>query len=348
MRRVPTLLAMLAFLPGASAAPDLRIDQLQLIGSHNSYRPYPSPHGRARIEAAAPREWPELAYGHPPLETQLALGLRQIEIDVAPDPVGGAYAAPYAAADPDTRAAMAAPGAKVLHIAGLDTEVHCLTFRACLAILRHWSDRNPQHTPVAVLVNSGDAGGQHFDAAALDALDAEIIAAMGPDRLITPDLVRGKAPTLRDAVTRAHRWPTLHQAAGRFMFVLDGSEAHESVYRTGHASLAGRMMFGFYDEAAPEAAVFNIGNPIAQAARIRKLVDAGFIVRTRADEGGVEARANDRRRLDMAVGSGAQWISTDFYEGVPDPAGLAYRVTLPGGGLSRCNPRTARCAAKGK
>ena len=93
---------LMAMAPGG-AAPDadksldsLRLDQLRMLGSHNSYRPYPLPQVEARIRALAPKEWEGLAYGHPPLESQLALGLRQLEIDVAPDPHGGAYAAPYA------------------------------------------------------------------------------------------------------------------------------------------------------------------------------------------------------------------------------------------------------------
>ncbi len=340
MRRAVALLALLA--TSATPAPTLRLDQVQVLGSHNSYRPYPSPAARARIAAAVPDEWAALAYGHPPLETQLALGVRQIEIDVAPDPRGGAYAAPYADADRDTRAAMAAPGAKVLHIPGLDTETHCLTFRACLATLRRWSDSHAGHVPVIVLVNTGDAGGARFDAAALDALDTDIRAVIGDDRLIAPDRVRGSAPTLRAAV-RAHRWPTLADAAGHFLFVLDGSSAHEDAYRAGHPSLAGRAMFGFYDETAPEAAVFNIQDPVADGKRIRRLVRAGFLVRTRADAGMAEVRLGDRGRLDAAIASGAQWISTDAYDGIPDPVGYRYRAALPGGAFARCDPVTARC-----
>ena len=102
-------------------------------------------------------------------------------------------------------------------------------------------------------------------------------------------------------------------------------------------------MFGFYPEDADEAAVFNIQDPIAEGKRIHGLVRAGFIVRTRADVGLKEARAADRRRLDAAIASGAQWISSDLYEGATNPERLAYRATLPGGVLARCDPVTARC-----
>ncbi|WP_082740996.1 MULTISPECIES: Ca2+-dependent phosphoinositide-specific phospholipase C [Sphingomonas] len=358
------LLALLFAMPlmlGARSAPhaatveglpaSLRIDQMRVLGSHNSYKPYPDAAAEARIRALAPAEWEALAYGHPSLETQLTLGLRQIEIDVAPDPVGGLYAEPYLMTTPESRAAMTAPGAKVLHIAGLDVASHCLTFRACLDTLRRWSDAHPDHLPITVLVNAAafePAPGRwphaaRFDAAGLDALDADLAAVIGRDHIITPDAVRGLDATLAAAI-RAHRWPRLADARGRFLFVLDGSDAYEDLYRTGHPSLRGRLMFGYYPEDAPEASVFNIQDARREGAHIRQLVSAGFLVRTRADADTREARAKDRSRLDAAIASGAQFVSTDYYDGAPDPANFGYRAALPGG-WHDCDPVTApRCA----
>ncbi len=331
----------------------LRLDQVQLLGSHNSYKRYPSADEEARIRSLAPQYWDELDYGHPPLEAQFAIGIRQIEIDVAPDPQGGLYATPYQMAAEATRKAMMAPGAKVLHVPQLDIESHCLAFRDCLAILRRWSDRHPGHLPVTVLVNAGDfppiAGSwlhdAKFEAADLDALDSDIRAVMGTDRLIVPDDVRGARATLAEAV-RAHAWPTLAVAKGRFLFVLDGNDRHFALYRAGHPSLRGRAMFGYYDEPSPEAAVFNIQDPRGQEARIGRLVRAGYLVRTRADADTKEARANDPTRLTAAIASGAQFVSSDYYDGVPDPHGYAYRASLPGDVLNRCDPVAARCPVR--
>lgn len=336
-------------LPGA-----LRLDQVQQLGSHNSYKRYPSAEEEARIRALAPEHWEELDYGHPPLEAQFAIGIRQIEIDVAPDPQGGLYASPYQMAAPDTRKAMMAPGAKVLHFPQIDIESHCLTFRECLGVLRRWSDGHPGHLPVTVLVNASDfppipgfwLHDARFEAADIDALDADIRAVMGEDHLIVPDMVRGAYATLAGAV-RAHGWPTLAAAKGRFLFVFDANERHYALYRAGHPSLRGRAMFGYYDEQAYEAAIFNIQEPRGQEANIRRLVAAGFLVRTRADSDTKEARANDHSRLDAAVASGAQFVSSDYYDGVPNPHGFAYRARLPGGALHRCDPVSAHCVRAG-
>jgi hypothetical protein len=361
---VPAALLAAAFAPAPAGAQDgrghtarvegmpagLRIDQVQWRGSHNSYKRYPSASEDARILALAPQYRDGLSYGHPPIEAQLALGIRQLEIDVAPDPDGGLYATPYQLAAPATRDTMMAPGAKVLHFPQIDTESHCLTFRDCLSILRRWSDTHPDHLPVTILVNASDfppikgfwLHDAAFDAASLDALDADIVAVIGRERLITPDDVRGGYPTLADACHHG-AWPTLAKARGRFLFVLDGNDHHEALYRAGHGSLRGRAMFGYYPEDAPEAAVFNIQEPRGQESLIARLLRAGYLVRTRADADTKEARANDSSRLNAAVVSGAQFVSTDYYEGVPNPQGFAYRASLPGGRDARCDPATAAC-----
>ena len=68
-------------------------------------------------------------------------------------------------------------------------------------------------------------------------------------------------------------------------------------------------------------------DPIGQEAEIRELVHDGFLVRTRADAGTVEARENTTRRRDLAIATGAQLISTDYPE--PDPRLSDYSVQLP-------------------
>jgi hypothetical protein len=89
------------------------------------------------------------------------------------------------------------------------------------------------------------------------------------------------------------------------------------------------MMFGLYDAAEPEAAVFNIQDPKAEETRIKELVAQGFLVRTRSDADTREARQHDLGRLQAALRSGAQIISTDYYPGAPDPLQLRFVVTPP-------------------
>ena len=124
-------------------------------------------------------------------------------------------------------------------------------------------------------------------------------------------------------------WPTVAATGDRFLLVLDASEGVEQAYRKQHPSLSGRVMFGLYDETQPEAAVLNLQEPVSEQEHIRKAVAQGFLVRTRSDSATLEARAHDYRRLQAALRSGAQIISTDYYRGAPDPLGLHFVVSLP-------------------
>ncbi|WP_419834326.1 Ca2+-dependent phosphoinositide-specific phospholipase C [Endozoicomonas atrinae] len=54
--------------------------------------------------------------------------------------------------------ALAVPGLKVLHIQDLDYESTCYTFISCLTEIKTWSDNNPDHLPITVLVEAKDEG----------------------------------------------------------------------------------------------------------------------------------------------------------------------------------------------
>jgi len=337
---------------------DLRLNDVQVLGSHNSYK--------AAIDASLMRilrdRRPELAraleYAHPPLDEQLNAGLRNLELDVFHDPNGGRYADPYGlrlvaeqglppGPPYDPKDLMERPGLKVLHVQDLDFRSNCLTFRRCLRTVKQWSDAHPSHLPIVITLNAKDdtldlpeaTPPLPFDAAALDSVDAEIRSVFSANGVIRPDDVRGPYDTLEAAV-RAGAWPMLDEARGTVLFVLDQSGPTLEAYRRDHPSLRGRVMFADAAAGTPEAAVHVVNEPIEQGDRIRKLVDAGYLVRTRADAGTVEAREDDPRRKEAAFASGAHVVTTDYFR--PDPAmGTDYQVSLPGGAPGRCNPVTA-------
>jgi hypothetical protein len=175
-----------------------------------------------------------------------------------------------------------------------------------------------------------------FDTAAFDALDAEVRSVLPPSALITPDDVQGRYPTLREAVL-AGNWPTLGRARGKVLFALDEAPDKVAIYRGARKSLEGRVFFINTDENSPAAAYLTLNDPLKEADRIRKAVQAGFVVRTRADADTAEARVNDTRKREAALSSGAQYISTDYLW--PDPRFPGgYQVRLPGGAATICNP----------
>jgi hypothetical protein len=325
----------------------LKINAIQAVGTHNSYKQAIAPRQMALIRSSDAKQADGLDYGHPPLAQQLDAGARQLEIDVLSDPGGGRYADPLimkmARDTPYDLEPLKGPGLKVMHVQDIDYRSSCPLFTGCLAQIRAWSQAHPDHVPLLILLNLKEGGltlpgavtAPVFDAKAMDAVDAEVRSVFKPDELISPDQVQGRRPTLREAVA-AGAWPTLKAARGKVMFALDAPPQQVDIYRGARKSLEGRAMFVNIDETSPAAAYITLNEPKEQAARIRAAVEAGFIVRTRADADTVEARINDHSRQDVAFASGAQYVSTDYMQA--DARFGPYETRLPGGGAARLNP----------
>jgi hypothetical protein len=339
-----------ALLIGASPAAELHMNDLTAVGTHNSYKLAVPPEEMAAMVAARGQAALGVDYAHRPLTEQLDAGARQLEIDVVADPRGGLYAKPLTALGRGTvlpssvADALTRPGFKVMHMPDVDFRSSCPTFVTCLTQVKAWSKAHPNHVPILILLNAKDGqaslpGGVTplpFDEKAFDALDAEIRSVFEDGQLITPDQVRGRRTTLREAIL-ADGWPSLSASRGKVFFALDEGPDKVALYRGARASLEGRAMFVNTDEASPAAAYLTLNDPIAQRDRIAAAVKAGFIVRTRADADTWAARTNDATQRSAALTSGAQYVSTDYIW--PDarlPGG--YMVRLAGGDVAVCNP----------
>lgn len=296
----------------------LRMNQIQVVGTHNSYHVRPSDAALSlytKIVGGA-EAWD---YSHAPLDVQLDRGVRSFELDIHNQEGGyGVFHAPY-----------------------VDYGSTCERFVQCLETVKAWSDAHPKHVPISFLLEIKDEGYvldprniKPPDAAALDRLDAEVRSVFPEDRLVTPDLVRGDAPSLEAAV-RERGWPELGAVRGRVMFVLHERGETRRLYTEGRPSLEGRAMFVRSDEGRPDAAVLIVDRP--DIAKIQRLVSKGYFVRTRADAG-LRVRGTDRR--EAALASGAHIVSTDFPPGEPHLES-GYTVALEHGAPARSNPVNA-------
>jgi len=332
----------------------IRLNEFQVIGSHNSYKGAIEPALFQLLMAQDSVRSLSLDYQHVPLSQQLDLGLRKLELDVVHDPVGGRYAKPLGLAlvkqkglvplpfDPQGK--MKEPGFKILHVQDIDFRSNCLLLKDCLREIKEWSAAHPTHLPIVISFNAksdtidraGFTRPLPFTPAAFDSLDAEIKSVFADDRLITPDKVRGRFATLEAAV-KARNWPTIADSRGKFLLVLDEVGGKQASYLQGHPSLRGRVMFVNASPGSPEAAFLIMNDPIQFQDSIKSLVGKGYLVRTRADDGTKEARTGNYRRYEAALTSGAQFISTDYY--LPDPRfGTNFMIQLPGKKTARCNP----------
>ncbi|WP_454881000.1 Ca2+-dependent phosphoinositide-specific phospholipase C [Sphingobacterium detergens] len=172
----------------------LKINQIQVLGTHNSYaRPvdprlaaYADPIFAKMMEKMTtlipadklasfkefhpnPMTMSEgLKYDHPSFDVQLDSGIRSLEMDVYYDPTGHRFNKPagyevlnsMGVSDlaPYQKEDLEKPGFKMLHIADFDFRSHYATFRGGLKALRNWSDRHPGHLPIFIMVEAKDKG----------------------------------------------------------------------------------------------------------------------------------------------------------------------------------------------
>ena len=279
----------------------LRLQDVQVLGTHNSYHERPD-------RPVLPLE--PANYAHPPLNVQLAEEhVRSLEIDVFNE-----------------------PKIPVMHSIMVDEQSNCPTLAACLRTVDAWSKANPGHLPVTLFIETKaiptttnrktkrlirqyatDHSLANWDGAGLARIEATVKRAFGR-MLLTPDEVRGKRATLREAIVR-DGWPTLRRTRGRVLVVLNAGRRLNGIYSKGAPSLQHKAMFVVSEPEDPSAAV--ISQDMPDQREFVSLVKDHFLVRTRSDAEGVEARADNLQRATTALDSGATIVATDYP--VPDP-----------------------------
>ena len=286
----------------------ISINQIQFVGSHNSYKQAMPDSFVKQLMKVNPKLLESLDYEHIRLGDQLDLGIRKLELDIF-----------YRAEDKRFL---------VGHVQQIDMSSNCESLRICLSQIISWSDDNPSHSPIWISFNAKDnyilglPTPEVFTPEAFLLMDS-IFEEMFGDKLIRP----------RDIVDL--QWPFLSEARGKFILILDESGMKRDIYSEGWKQ---RPMFTNAPEGHPAAAIMIINDPIEQFEEIRRLVKAGYMVRTRADADTREARANDISRKVAAFESGAQAVSTDYYLPATN-FGNEYQVSLPK--PIKCNPITA-------
>ncbi|MBP7096880.1 MAG: hypothetical protein KBC36_12445 [Spirochaetia bacterium] len=285
----------------------LPFTRLRLLATHNSYRAAGTWLGLFLVGLVEP-EWPaKLAYAHRPLRDQLDSGIRSFELDLRPKGLGFVLS----------------------HVPLVDQRSAAPDFALALEELALWSDRNPGHLPIVVIVEAKDdyafldPGLGPWDLAAFGRLDAALREGLGP-RLYGPDQFRGDRADLPTA-RALDGWPTVGELRGRIVFVLHEGERFRKVYTSDRAALEGASLFTCAPSDAPDSAGFAILNDPTDLASIKDALREGLVVRTRADAD-LESSPG---RLEAALASFAQIVSTDFPPYAPAPDG--YYASLPGG-----------------
>ncbi len=259
----------------------LRINQIQCRGTHNSY------HMQGPLGGL-----PFMQYTQKPLDVQLDMGIRQFELDIHFNN---------------------GKGLTVYHVPIFDAHTTCYYFTECLTTMKEWSDRNPGHGVLFIFIEPKD----DYD---LDKLighqlevEEEILSVWPRERIFTPDdLIDNDAyDSILDAIMDKG-WPFMGEVRNQVMFFVFDSGPFRDEYVADNPTLDGRLMFVRGGLSDPFSGFVKMDDPVEEFDAIQDAVEAGYLVRTRADENCIEAYSNDVTRQEDALSSGAQMISTDF------------------------------------
>jgi len=269
------------------------LNRLRYIATHNSYHRQPDPVRLFFMGLVEPAEPAKLSYTHPSLLEQLAAGIRSFEWDIR-----------------------VAQGRFILsHVPLVDNLGPHPDMALTLTQMALWSRQNPGHAPLIIILELKEDWMvlnpllETFTAENLAALETLASETLG-DLLFTPDDFRGDRKTMAEARSR-RGWPEASALQGRFLLVIHTDERLDPLYSRGDAALSGRAFFTSSPSGAlRDDAVFIIHNDPERAV-IAPLVEAGYMVRTRAD---ADLRWSPSQR-EASLDSGAQILSTDFPPG---------------------------------
>jgi hypothetical protein len=303
------------------ALADLRLNQIQVIGTHNSYHQRPA----AAMLAASIRVNPsakEWDYSRLPLDRQLDVGIRSFELDM--HLLGNEWL--------------------VMHVPVFDPNSSVRTFADALKVVKGWSDAHPRHLPISFLMECKEEGYALSKSvrppakADLEMLDTIILKTFGSERVLRPDDVRAQEKA-SFAFPENRVWPTLRQCAGKVLFILHETGRNRDYYVQDHPALEGRAMFVNGDPDQPHGAAIVMDNPTSPA--IAERANEGLFIRTRAD--GRENPSRERRQA--ALESGAHILSTDYPAGEYPPSEA---FTFPENAPGRVNPVTGPASLVGQ
>ncbi len=289
-----------AFDLSAALEDGIRLNEVSFLATHNSYQPRASLPYRILLRSLSlipglSVDGGLAAFEMDGLTEQLEHGIRSLELDVEAVEKDGALSFTVTHFFPDNRSS-------------------CQDFGTALEELVLWSDRNPRHLPLIILIEPKTAGiplpnTRTFDTACARVLDEAIRSVVG-DRLLTPGDAMGSYESLA-AMRADDGWPLLEDCLGRILFVLHPCPVTDGYIETDR-SIRTQAMFPClrYDRIREDFASFLLDNDPSSAAEhsAETVGELRLMVRTRADDypefSGSRYEAADR--------CGAQIVTTDY------------------------------------
>jgi len=276
---------------------DYKLNEVQYLATHNSYKGYGSALGRFFVGLGdSIDEAKAMRYSYHSLTGQLQNGIRSFELDLR-----------YRGND-----------FELTHVPLVDARTNALKFDLALEEIRLYSDNNPEHLPIIVLMEIKDDWMildpflNEYNEGVFLKLDSLISDTFG-DALFGPsDMIEENKPLKQTIQTSG--WPYLDSLLGKVIFVMHPGKFVPMYYEMDTTLLTQSMFLGVdYNDLDKDYASFVVHNdPNIEA--IQEMVDDGFIVRTRMDANLIQNEENQKN----AVLSGAQMLTSDFTIGRSD------------------------------
>ena len=279
----------------------VKFNEIAFLGTHNSYQLLTTKPKQALMKAVeivtfGKVDYTKAVFEMDTLTTQLEHGVRNLEIDV--ETVDNGENISFI----------------VTHDPILDNVSSCYDFAKALEEIKLWSDNNPHHLPVTIIIepkggvpNINDM--QDFSLEYANELDKVIKDVLG-DTLLTP------AQMMRDyanfkAMREADDWLTLEETLGKVMVLLHDCDTTDS-YIEQDTTIKSQAMFPMlrFEDIHKEYTSFILENDPDNAVKNNSetIDECKIIVRTRADS---YPRFSDQR-YDAANKCGSQIITTDY------------------------------------
>lgn len=285
----------------ANAVSDgVRINDIAVIGTHNSYQRKGTLPKRGLMRLLQLISFGAVenkaVFEMDTFTQQLEQGVRNLELDIETVDDNGEISF------------------IVTHKPIFDNVTSAYDFTKALEEIVLWSDNNPEHMPVYLLIEPKSDVAQvnnmkKFSLEYALKFDSELRRCLG-DRLLTPAEAMGDYDSLED-MRNADGWPTLEQASGRIIVLLHPCDVTQE-YVDYDVTVSSQAMFPMLrpDEAGKSYASFILDNNPASARENNKMTvdEKNLMVRTRADD---YPDFSDER-YSVADDCGSHIITTDY------------------------------------
>ncbi len=278
----------------------VRINEIAVIGTHNSYQLLATPQKRAlesvRSFLSSGEKGGNRSFEMDTFTEQLERGVRNLEIDIETVDDGGDVSF------------------IVTHNPLTDNASSAYDFEKGLEEILLWSENNPGHLPVYLLIepkgNVDEINNmKNFSFEYALELDNIIRETFG-DSLLTPELAMGGFATLEE-MRMADAWPTLKDASGKIIVLLHPCDV-TAEYIDSDTTMSSQAMFPMLrteDIDKPYASFILDNEPENAIQNNKKTVDEKkLMVRSRADN----YPDSDDGKYALADSCGSHIITTDY------------------------------------